>query len=46
MFSHISRVAAARSLADDIYANKRQNTSNLERVSFPTGLADRFTRKR
>lgn len=46
MFSHISRIATARSLADDIYTNKRQNTSNLERVSRPAGLADHFARKR
>lgn len=42
MFSHISRVAAARSLADDVYANKRPITSDLGKSSVSLDPADPF----
>lgn len=46
MFSHINRVANARSLADDIYANKRPITSDLGRSAFSASPDDRFTARR
>ena len=46
MFSHVSRIAAARSLADDIYANKIAPTSDVAARYLSADLAGRLTRKR
>lgn len=46
MFSHISRVAAARSSADDVFANKRPTSTDVAGRHHSADLTDRFSRRR